>query len=251
MRKTILILAILIFASGSVAATEFTGTVDVPQLGLFGTLTSDADTTFTVNFNNGSQSGIAVFTQAVMDASSTTPSLATGTLTGGGTTTFSLTVDTIVTTSSAWTGYISYSDSETTGPLTIAATPAAETPPDFSVSTTLSGSRNGSLQLFRMVWETNDAGKTSASLSVPLGLIRSVRFFNTIAPAEDYDITFKDASGFDAFVSLGADLTSVSTTTKNPVLNTSWPVAVFGAYTLEVTNAGQDRSGVVEVMIGD
>lgn len=247
-----IIIALLALTLASVAgATEFTGTVDVPQLGLFGTLVSDADTTFTVDFNNGSQTGTAVFTRAVANASATTPSLATGTLTGGGTTTFSLTVNAIVTTDTQWTGYISYSDSETTGPLTINATPAVETPPDFSVTVAQLVSPYRGIGVTRIVWKSDDAGDTTGTVTLPIGLIRSARFFNTIAPAEDYDITLKDPSGFDCLVATGADLTSVSTTTANPVLNSTFAVAVYGQYQFLGTNMGKDRSGRLELTIGN
>ena len=251
MKKRILMALLALTLASAAGATEFTGTVQVPKFGLFGVVTSAADTTFTLNFNNGSQSGTAVFTQTVALASATTPSLATGTLTGGGTTTFSLTVNAIVTTDTQWTGYISYGDGETTGALTINATAAAAAVADYSVTVDTIRSPYPGIGLTRIVWESDNAGGTTGTVILPLGLIRSVRFFNTIAPSENYDFTLKDDSGFDCLVSLGANLTSASTTTKNPVLNTSYPVAVYGSYQLLGTNAGADRSGRIEITTGN
>lgn len=251
MKKTLFILALLLLIPAFAQATEYTGTVSVPKFSLSGTLASAADTTFTVNLNNGSQTGTAIFTQTVADASPTTPSLASGTLTGGGSTTFTLTVNTTGTLAVPWTGYISYGDGETTGPITISAVAAAETPPDYSVSGSDIRDKTSGLALTSILWESDNAGSSTGTVTLPMGLIRSARFFNTIAPSEDYDITLKDSSGLDVFVAGGADLTSASTTTINPVLNSTYPVAVFGAYQFLVTNAGADRSGRVEILIGN
>lgn len=250
MKKTLLLLALSFFFAASVCATEFTGTVSVPKFSLSGTLTSDADTTFTVNLNGGSQTGIAVFTQTVANASPTTPSLASGTLTGGGSTTFTLTVDTVVTTDTTWSGFISYGDGETTGPITINATAADETPPDFSVDSPIIPG-TGSMQVVRIIWESDDNGDTTGTITLPPGLIRSVRFFSSITPTNLYDVTLKDASGFDCLVGDGGNVTSAATLTKNPVLNSTFAVGVSGSYQLLIVSAGADKSGVIEIMIGD
>lgn len=63
---------------------------------------------------------------------------------------------------------------------------------------------------------------------------------STAAPTDNYDITITDAEGYDVMQGAGANRDTANTETAVP---TAASVA-FGQLTLNVTNAGDSKSGV-------
>ena len=258
MFKKLIIAALLAFIlPGAALATQYTGTAQVPSFGLFGTIDSAADTTLTLSLNGGYVTGVVVLTQTIADSSVTTPSLGSGTMSDG--TTLTLSINPSSATETEWIGTIVYSDSEVAGTLGLDAVTAAATPADYSVVVSEIASRFGGVGMIRIAWESDDAGDTTGTVQMPPGLIKSARFISNVTPTNLYDATLKDASAYDVLLGLGADIASASTVTKNPatlVFNASAatmvPVAVsYGSHQLLITNAGADKSGFIELTIGD
>lgn len=67
----------------------------------------------------------------------------------------------------------------------------------------------------------------------------------TAAPSADYDITITDVEGYDVLQGAGADRSDTTTETEVPAAKS----VAFGKLTLNVTNAGNAKSGVVVLYI--
>ena len=79
-------------------------------------------------------------------------------------------------------------------------------------------------------------GEVLALVTIPDG---------TAVPTNLYDLTVTDAEGYDVLQAVGADRSSSATETANPTKKT----AGFGTLTLNVTNAGNAKSGVAILYI--
>lgn len=67
----------------------------------------------------------------------------------------------------------------------------------------------------------------------------------TDAPTDDYDITITDAEGYDVLQGAGANRDTANTETAVPAAKS----VAFGTLTLNVTNAGNAKAGVVVLYI--
>lgn len=247
MKKLCIFLAVMFSLVGSAFATDYTGTAQIPTAGLFGTYSDVGGTTVTLNFNDSYITGTSVLAQTVANSSATTPS--TGNITFSDSTTGTISIVPSLVTSDTWAGTIAWTDSQIAGTAIITAVPTTSTP-DYSVSSAeVKGSFDG-ISVTVINWESDDDGDTTGTVILPVGVIRSVRFYpGALTPTDEYDVTLKDADGFDCLVSGGTDVDSDAPATINPVLNTSFPPAVRGSWQLLITNAGADKNGRIEIVV--
>lgn len=101
----------------------------------------------------------------------------------------------------------------------------------------------GGIQKIRWAWTSDASGNADliterAYYGEVLALVTDPD--GTDAPTDDYDITITDVEGYDVMQGAGADLDTANTETAVP---TAASVA-FGTLTLNVSNAGDSKSGV-------
>lgn len=96
-----------------------------------------------------------------------------------------------------------------------------------------------------LAWTCDASGVVSAAGNTDRinGLIHRVVFDpdGTDAPTDNYDVVLNDENGVDVLANAGADRDTANTEQVIP----SQPIAVDGALTLGVTNAGNAKKGKV------
>lgn len=113
---------------------------------------------------------------------------------------------------------------------------------------TVSEKSNGNIHKIKWTW-TSTAGGAADLITVGtyggevLALVTDPD--GSAAPTDDYDITITDADSYDVMQAAGANRDTANTETAAPTVTG----VVFGQLTLNVTNAGNAKSGVATLYV--
>ncbi len=106
-------------------------------------------------------------------------------------------------------------------------------------------------------WTSNASGAVNGTLTGKLGGVISRVVFvpgaTTAQPTDLYDVTLLDEHGMDVLAGKGANLSNATSTQICPLIGdgttTNQPVVINGTLELQVTNAGNAKSGAVHIYL--
>jgi hypothetical protein len=111
---------------------------------------------------------------------------------------------------------------------------------------------DGSYKILQMVWTTDASGAFTAtdtgySMDGIVILAETIPSA-TAVPTDQYDIVLNNSSDIDAFGGSLEDRSSTTAEQTMPLLNGNYTgISVMGPLTLDVTNAGNSKSGTVRI----
>jgi len=109
----------------------------------------------------------------------------------------------------------------------------------------------GSINVLQMVWTTDSSGNfTATDTAYPIeGYLMLVETDpSATAPTADYDIVLNDANGIDVMGGALGDRSATATELTMPLLNGNYTMLpVPGTLTMDVTNAGNSKSGTIRI----
>jgi len=109
----------------------------------------------------------------------------------------------------------------------------------------------GEIQVLQMVFTTDSSGNFTATDSAyPIeGYLLLVETDpSATAPTTLYDITLKDANGVDVMGGALSDRSATATEMTMPKLNGNYTmIPVPGVLTMDVTNAGNSKTGTIRI----
>lgn len=101
----------------------------------------------------------------------------------------------------------------------------------------------------KITWTWTSATGGTASLVTPEPVYGEVVALltdpGTPAPTDNYDITITDADGYDVMQGAGANRDTANTETAVPTAKS----VAFGLLTIDITNAGDEKSGVAVLYV--
>jgi len=110
----------------------------------------------------------------------------------------------------------------------------------------------GEINVLQMTWTTDSSGNfTATDTAYPIeGYLMLVETDpdGTAAPTAAYDITLKNTNGVDVMGGALSDRSATATEMTMPLLNGSYTMLpVPGVLTMDVTSAGNSKSGVIRI----
>lgn len=120
---------------------------------------------------------------------------------------------------------------------------------------TITHQKHRSIKTLSLAWTSTSGGAVSGNLTEAIcGVILRVVFKPGTSgnqPTDLYDVVLNDADGLDVLAGLGANLSNAANTQKCPLVGdavaAAQPIAVDSTLELQVSNAGNAKSGTVVV----
>ena len=121
--------------------------------------------------------------------------------------------------------------------------------------TTQNVDTNCRVDLITINWTSDSTGAVSAVLARASGT--QIKFAHTLLqvafkpgttpnqPTDLYDVTLTNAAGVDVLGGLGANLSNANAKQETPITSNGFPFVLAGPLTLNVTNAGNAKSGSI------
>lgn len=120
----------------------------------------------------------------------------------------------------------------------------------MAASVTVAETRHTVVKKIKFTWTSASDGTASGSTTFPydgkVELLTTVPGTSGAAPSDNYDLTLTDSDGVDVLGGGGANRDTANT---EQVLGSSLGAVAGSLLTLNVTNAGDSKSGVVYVYI--
>lgn len=110
----------------------------------------------------------------------------------------------------------------------------------------------GTYKIMQMVWVTDAAGNftaTDTGFDIDgIVLLAETIPSSTVAPTNLYDIVLNNSSGIDVFGGALGNRSSTTAEQTMPLMNGNYTgVSVMGPLELDVTNAGNSKSGTIRI----
>lgn len=111
----------------------------------------------------------------------------------------------------------------------------------------------GGVLKYTVVWTSDASGNVSGNtFDVRYGELRQVKTIpgaGGVAPTDLYDVTLTDPDGVDVLAGAGANLSGTVAAILEPTINSQRPYLEAQTLTLNVSNAGNAKSGTLILLI--